>query len=82
MTKTKRLTFTYEFKKEAVRLMETSGRTLPQVAKDLRVGLSSLSRWKQQLHDADLMGGPHQVVTKDWPVCVRKTKFCGWNVRY
>ncbi|WOC16189.1 hypothetical protein MP213Fo_16620 [Pseudochrobactrum sp. MP213Fo] len=29
MTKTKRLTFTYEFKKEAVRLMETSGRTLP-----------------------------------------------------
>lgn len=65
MTKTKRLTFTDEFKKEAVRLIETSGRTLPQVAKDLGVGLSSLSRWKQQFHDADLLGGPHEDVTKE-----------------
>lgn len=49
MSKTKRLTFTDDFKKEAVRLIGTSGRSLAQVAKDIGVGLSSLSRWKKQL---------------------------------
>lgn len=34
MSKTKRLTFTDDFRQEAVRLIATSGRTLPQVAKD------------------------------------------------
>ena len=33
-----------DFKKEAVRLTETSGRTVAQVADDLGVGLSSLTR--------------------------------------
>lgn len=42
MSKTKRHVFTDDFKKEAVRLNATSGRTLPQVAEDLGVGLSSL----------------------------------------
>ena len=36
--------FTDDFKKEAVRLTETSGRTVAQVADDLGVGLSSLTR--------------------------------------
>lgn len=57
MSKTKRHVFTDDFKKEAVRLIATSGRTLPQVAEDLGVGLSSLSRWKQQFNEADLLSG-------------------------
>ena len=40
MTKQKRRVFTEEFKREAVRLIETSGRTITQIANDLGVGLS------------------------------------------
>ena len=43
----KRREFTEEFRREAVRLVETSGLTLKQVAEDLGIGLSTLTRWKQ-----------------------------------
>ncbi len=46
MNKTKHLAFTGNFKKGAVQLIGTSGRTLAQVAKDHSIGLSNLSRWK------------------------------------
>jgi transposase len=36
---------TPEFRREAVRLALTSGRTRKEVAEDLGVGLSSLTRW-------------------------------------
>lgn len=44
MGKRERRIFTDDFKKEAVRLTETSGRTIGQVADDLGIGLSSLTR--------------------------------------
>lgn len=62
--KSKRL-FTAEFKREAVRLTETSGRTISQVAEDLGIGLSSLTRWKRQYRTADLLSGPHEDVQKE-----------------
>ena len=34
--------FTKEFEEEAVRLVETSGRTQQEIAKDLGIGLSTL----------------------------------------
>jgi transposase len=37
--------FTKEFAQEAVRLVETSGRTQREIAGDLGVGLSTLVRW-------------------------------------
>jgi transposase len=37
--------FTKEFEEEAVRLVQTSGRTQREVAKDLGIGLSTLVRW-------------------------------------
>jgi len=43
MTKQERRVFTEEFKREAVRLIETSGRTIAQIAEDLGVGLSTLT---------------------------------------
>jgi transposase len=43
MLKQKR--FTKEFEAEAVRLVETSGRTQREIAEDLGVGLSTLVRW-------------------------------------
>lgn len=41
MGKRERRIFTEEFKREAVRLTETSGRTIMQVADDLGIRLSS-----------------------------------------
>ena len=55
MGKRERRTFTEEFKREAVRLTETSGRTIAQVADDLGLGLSTLTRWKRRYRDADLL---------------------------
>ena len=37
--------FTKEFREEAVRLAQTSGRTQLEIAGDLGVGLSTLVRW-------------------------------------
>src|SRR5690348_12797766 len=37
--------FTKEFKEEAVRLAQTSGRTQREIAGDLGIGLSTLVRW-------------------------------------
>ncbi len=40
--------FTTEFKREAVRLALTSGRPRTEIAEDLGIGLSSLTRWVGQ----------------------------------
>jgi transposase len=37
--------FTTEFREEAVRLAQTSGRTQREIAGDLGIGLSTLVRW-------------------------------------
>jgi transposase len=47
MTK-KRKTYTKEFKIEAVRLLERSGRTQEEIAEELGMSSSSLSRWKKK----------------------------------
>ncbi|GAA0615574.1 hypothetical protein GCM10008943_33250 [Paenochrobactrum glaciei] len=60
MSRSKRPVITDDFKKEAVRLIATSGRTFSETAADLGVDLSTLTRWKRQLHEADLLLGPHE----------------------
>lgn len=65
MSKRERRTFTEDFKQEAVRLTETSGRTNAQVAKDLGLGLSTLTRWKRRYREADLLAGPHEDTAKE-----------------
>ena len=65
MGERERRTFTEEFKREAVRLTETSGRTIAQVADDLGLGLSTLSRWRRRYREADLLSGPHEDTTKE-----------------
>ena len=44
-----RKTYTSEFKREALRLLETSGKSAAQIERDLGVGPGCLSRWKPQL---------------------------------
>lgn len=57
--------FTDEFRGEAVRLTQTSGRTIKQVADDLGIGLSTLTRWRRKHIEADLLSGPHDDVGKE-----------------
>ena len=47
MTKTRR-TYTREFKLEAVRLLETSGRSIAQIERELGIGAGCLSRWRKK----------------------------------
>jgi transposase len=48
MTKTRR-TYTREFKLEAVRLWQTSGKSAAQIECDLGIGGGGLYRWKRKL---------------------------------
>ncbi|SEL46443.1 transposase [Stigmatella aurantiaca] len=47
MVRRKRRQFTEEFKAEAERLAQESGKSLPQVAKDLDLTESALRQWVQ-----------------------------------
>lgn len=40
--------FDEQFKREAVRFLEETGRPLREVAADLKVGATALHRWRQQ----------------------------------
>jgi len=46
--KKSRRTYTREFKLEALRLLETSGKSAAQLERELGIGSSCLSRWKQE----------------------------------
>ena len=52
--------YTREFKQEAVRLVEESGRSKAQIARELGIHESLLKRWKSQMEDrppADVFPG-------------------------
>ena len=61
----KREVFDDAYRKEAVRILTTSGRTVEQVAGDLGIGRSSLSKWKARFAEAELLAGPHEDVHKE-----------------
>jgi transposase len=65
MTKRERRVFTDEFKREAVRLIETSGRTVSQIAEDLGIGLSTLTRWKRIYQDAGPSSEAHMDLSQE-----------------
>ena len=46
--------FTKDFEAEAVRLVQTSGRTQGEIAEDLGVGLSTLVRWVGRSRDREI----------------------------
>lgn len=61
----RRRDLTEAFKREAVRLVATSGRTVAQVAADLGIGKSTLTHWRRRFEEADLLAGPHPEVDKE-----------------
>jgi transposase len=46
--------FTQDFRNEAVRLAETSGRTRREIAEDLGIGLSTLRHWIDRHRDRQI----------------------------
>jgi transposase len=46
--KKSRRTYSREFKLEALRLLETSGKSAAEIERDLGIGKSCLYRWKQK----------------------------------
>jgi transposase len=46
--KTRRV-YTAEFRREALQLLETSGKSAAQIERDLGIGAGCLSRWKRKL---------------------------------
>ena len=59
MTKTRR-TYTDEFKREAVQLLESSGKTARQLERALGIGNTCLSRWKRELEEKGKQAFPGQ----------------------
>lgn len=57
--------YTEDFKQEAVRLVEKSGRTLQEIAADLGIGKSTLGKWLRRCREEDLLAGPHDDVEKE-----------------
>jgi transposase len=50
--------FTRDFEAEAVRLVETSGRTQKEIATYLGIGLSTLRRWLDRRREPELEAPP------------------------
>jgi len=48
MAKKEQRVFTQEFKREAVQLAETSGKSMTQIARDLGISDSALHAWRKQ----------------------------------
>ena len=59
MTKTRR-TYTDGFKREAIQLLETSGKTARQLEQELGIGKTCLSRWKRELEGKGEQAFPGQ----------------------
>ena len=62
--------FTKEFRREAVRLSRESGHTVREIAEDLGVGMSTLSKWRSVDADQD-PAPPHDDLHKEL-ACIRR----------
>jgi transposase len=59
MTKTRR-TYSREFKLEALRLVETSGKSVAQIERDLGIGKGCLYRWRDEFEAEGQQAFPGQ----------------------
>ena len=61
-------TYTREFKLEAVQLLKSSGKPMSQIARELGISVSTLSRWCQQLAEQGeqaFPGSGHQTAQEE-----------------
>jgi transposase len=68
----RRKTYSAEFKMEALRLLETSGKTATQLERDLGISDGCLAHWKKKLEEGGLEAFPgHGRVPADQEELVR-----------
>lgn len=60
-----RVVYDDAFRREAVRILATGGRTAEEVASNLGIGRSTLTKWKTKFDRAELMAGPHDDLDKE-----------------
>ena len=72
-----------EFRREALELLNVSGKSISQVAKDLGVSEQTLSNWRRQAQiDAGKREGLTQRVSaRSCAACARRTARCRWKRR-
>ena len=61
-------TYTQEFKREAVRLAQTSGKSITQVARELGIADNSLHQWRKELAERGpeaFPGSGHQTALEE-----------------
>ncbi len=61
-------TYTVEFKREAVRLAQTSGKPIAQVARELGISDTSIHQWRKELaaHGSEAFpGSGHQIAQEE-----------------
>ena len=61
-------TYTQEFKREAVRLAQTSGKPIAQIARELGISDASMHQWRKELaeHGAEAFpGSGHQTALEE-----------------
>ena len=61
-------TYTQEFKREAVQLVQTSGKSIAQIARELGISDSSIHQWRKELaeHGAEAFpGSGHQTALEE-----------------
>ena len=73
--------YTDEFRRDALRIVITSGMTRPQVSSDLGVGLSTLNKWVQQHQHDDLMSGCMKTLRRRTTAFAKKSEFCVRSIR-
>ena len=61
----KRVAHDAAFRQEAVRILAAGDRTIEEVAANLGIGRSTLSKWKTKLGRIELMAGPHDDFEKE-----------------
>jgi len=61
----RRSNFTQEFKKEAVELLRSSGKTSLEIAKDLGINRDNLLRWNRELEDEERKTGTVTINPED-----------------
>lgn len=71
--------YTAEFKREAVRLAQTSGRSIAQVARELGISDTSIHQWRKELaaHGDEAFPGSGHQTAKAWGTAPSQTRTGG-----
>jgi len=88
-----RRSFTDDYKRQAVDLVASSGRSIGSVAKELGLRDSVLRRWVERMGSGasrrQRRGSPHsrrccrrRTRLRRSPVCSRRTSGCGWSATF